>query len=82
MIDSYYLPDWSEDWALNRINWSVFDRFLLQQTFGVEGENSIKSCDDSWSIPPQFDRNRVSMQGDHEELKILLKNCLIPSRFN
>ena len=36
-------------------------------------------CDQSRS---DFDQNRVYMHTDHEELKIFLLTCLIPSRFN
>ena len=59
MIDSHYLPDWREDLASIHLDWRVFAQFLPRRTFGVQGENAIKSRDDSWLIMPQSDWNWV-----------------------
>ena len=52
------------------------------RTFGVQGENPMKSNDESRLILLQLGRDWVSTQGNRDELKIFLQIFLITSRIN
>ena len=65
---------------LHKLEWICSDPF--SRTFGIQGENSMKSRRNSWSIQLQSLRNRVLTRGDHDELRIFLEIRLIPSRID
>ena len=66
----------------NHVYSSIFDRFLLWCTFYIQGRNwsNLATIRDQSCLNPIRIESRT--QGDHEELKTLLQNCLISSRFN
>ena len=66
-----------KEWGFNSRGLKPICSDSSSWTFGIQVENSMKSRRNSQSIPLQLRRNRVKTRGDHEEVEIFLKICLI-----
>ena len=71
-----------QEWGFNSRGLKRICSISSSRTFGIQGENSINSKRNSWSILLQLRHNRVLTPGDHEELKTFLKIRLISLRID